>query len=317
MNKQREVIYKERDKILAGDDLRDTVLGMVTKELGQIAAAYATSNYSEEWDLENMARAIATVLPVNIAHSDLAAQSRAALPGYLAEVAEDTYERMAEKWNAQAVTDGEPFGAAYGQSLVGMATKQPGDLLPQAERMLILSVIDRLWVEHLTILDDLREGIGLRAYGQRDPKVEYQNEAYKMFQELTANIQRNVARMFFHLGLAQDAARGRRPIGRAAHSPPPGPTGWRRSAWPCPRGPSCRKSRSAGAVRASATRTATAARSTKRRPWRRRRRRRLPTKSSRTSARRDRGHQSGPPGRGWSGCRREAYLASGSAGTWR
>jgi preprotein translocase SecA subunit len=203
MNKQREVIYAERDKILAAESLREAILDMVGKELQGIAAAYITSNYSEEWDSENMARAIGTVLPVAIPKNELTSRSKAELPAFLGEVAEHSYDSMASQWNSQSVAEGEPFGLAYGKGMLGMTTRRPGDLITQAQRLLMLSVIDRLWVEHLTILDDLREGIGLRAYGQRDPKVEYQNEAFRMFQDLTANIQRNVARMYFHLGLAR------------------------------------------------------------------------------------------------------------------
>ena len=76
-------------------------------------------------------------------------------------------------------------------------------MCPQIEKILLLAVIDRLWVDHLTILDDLREGIGLRAYGQKDPLVEYKSEAYAMFQELTANIERQVARTVFHMSVVR------------------------------------------------------------------------------------------------------------------
>jgi preprotein translocase SecA subunit len=203
MNKQREVIYGERNKILAAETLRDNILDMIRKEMEQIVATYAVSNYSEEWDVDSMSRAIATVLPVTIPKSELTSRSRSELPAFLAQVAESSYEDMAARWNAVPIAEGEPFGLAYGQGLLGMTTRRQGDIMPQVERLLLLAVIDRLWVDHLTILDDLREGIGLRAYGQRDPKIEYQNEAYRMFQELTTNIQRNVARMFFHLGLAR------------------------------------------------------------------------------------------------------------------
>jgi preprotein translocase subunit SecA len=203
MNKQRQVIYSERRKILEAEDLRENVLSMVNKELTQIVSVYATSNFSEEWDLESMFRAVATVLPVAVPKQELAARSRTELPIFLADMAEQSYDHMAEQWNTAAVPIGESFGLAYGKNLLGMTAKLDGDIMLQVGRMLLLSVIDRLWVDHLTILDDLREGIGLRAYGQRDPKIEYQNEAYRMFQELTANIERNAARMFFHLGLAR------------------------------------------------------------------------------------------------------------------
>ncbi len=80
---------------------------------------------------------------------------------------------MEAQFNTIPVTDDEVFGITFGQELLGAAKKKPGPLVPQIECILLLATIDHLWVEHLTILDDLREGIGLRAYGQKDPLVEY------------------------------------------------------------------------------------------------------------------------------------------------
>jgi preprotein translocase subunit SecA len=80
-----------------------------------------------------------------------------------------------------------------------------------AERFVMLNVIDRLWIQHLTALDELREGIGLRAYGQRDPLVEYKSEAFKMFQSLEASIQSEVAATIFRLTLRRPEAEPARP----------------------------------------------------------------------------------------------------------
>jgi preprotein translocase subunit SecA len=76
--------------------------------------------------------------------------------------------------------------------------KRLGDLMPQLERLVLLRVVDTLWIRHLTALDELRQGVGLRAYGQRDPLVEFKTEAYAMFQSLLANIRHDVARTIYH-----------------------------------------------------------------------------------------------------------------------
>ena len=234
MNTQRNVIYSERRKVLEAESLRETILGMVNAELKTIVAQYAVSNYSEEWDLDGFLRALRAILPMTITEKELASSARSELGTILENAAAAVYDEMTGRFNALTIADGEIFGITFGQSLLGAAKKKPGPLMLQIEKILLLSVIDRLWVEHLTILDDLREGIGLRAYGQKDPLVEYKNEAYGMFQELTVNIQRSVARTIFHLGVVragpQAAQRqimtnkdeaGREPVRRTAVGVPP------------------------------------------------------------------------------------------------
>ncbi len=203
MNKQREVIYGERRKVLSSETLRDTILHMVNSELTIVVNRYAISNYSEEWDLEGFQRALRAIMPLSLTASDLAAAARSELPALLSDEASHLYDQAEARYNSLSVPDGDGFALLYGQTVLGWALKKPGPLMPQIEKVLLLSTIDRLWVEHLTILDDLREGIGLRAYGQKDPLVEYKNEAYAMFQELTASIQRQVARTVFHLVVAR------------------------------------------------------------------------------------------------------------------
>lgn len=203
MNTQRNVIYGERLKVLESESLRETILGMVSKDLQRIVDRFAVSNYSEEWDIDGFLRALRAILPVQVTEKELAATSRSELPAVLANEAAAVYDEMTSKFAAIPVSDGEVFGIVFGQQLLGATKKKPADLVPQIEKMLMLATIDHLWVEHLTILDDLREGIGLRAYGQKDPLVEYKNEAYGMFQELTSSIERQIARTIFHLGVVR------------------------------------------------------------------------------------------------------------------
>jgi preprotein translocase subunit SecA len=234
MNTQRNVIYGERRKVLESDSLRETILDMVNQELQRIIDRYATSNYSEEWDIDGFQRALRAILPSYITENELRSWGRAELPAILAQKAEEEYDALLKRLDAKAIGDGDVYGLTYGQSLIAASTKKPGPLSAEVARILLLATIDHLWVEHLTILDDLREGIGLRAYGQKDPLVEYKNEAYGMFQELTLNIQRAVARSVFHLDIIRAtpvAAQrqtitnkdegGREPIRKAAVGVPP------------------------------------------------------------------------------------------------
>jgi len=203
MNKQREVIYGERRKALASTNLRETIVDMVKKQIDHTIALYCTSTYSDEWDIDALVRALRTLLPTPITPKEIASLSRQELPPKLYNLVEDLYDDLTTRINALDIPQGEIFGVLYGQTILGAAVRKPGDLMPQVEKIILLSTIDRLWVEHLTILDDLREGIGLRAYGQKDPLVEYKNEAYQMFQELVTNIQRNIARTIFHLDIVR------------------------------------------------------------------------------------------------------------------
>jgi preprotein translocase subunit SecA len=234
MNTQRTVIYGERIKVLESDDLRASILDMVGKELDRVVNRFAASNYSEEWDMDGLMRGLRAILPTKISEKDLAATARTELLPRLREEAEAAFAEMETQFNAIPIGDGEVFGITFGQQLLGATKKKPGPIMPQIERILLLGTIDHLWVEHLTILDDLREGIGLRAFGQKDPLVEYKNEAYGMFQELTGGIERTVARTAFHVGVVRAGPQatqrqistnkdesGREPVRKTAVGVPP------------------------------------------------------------------------------------------------
>ena len=174
MNKHREVIYGERKKILSRDNLKDVVLGMVHSELAETVGAYTSAPDADDWDLEGLAQALRAILPLppQFGVGDLQGFTREELTERLQGLADGMYDEK-----EQAL----------------------GEDMRKLERLVMLHVINRLWVEHLTAIDDLREGIGLRAYGQRDPLVEYKAEAYNMFQALQANIRREIAQAIFHV----------------------------------------------------------------------------------------------------------------------
>ena len=179
MNTQRHVIYAERRKILEGRDLREDAVEMVTDALQATVSQYVSAEvFSEEWDLEGMLGALSNVFPIKLRVGDL-------------EGIDDPEEVM-EKVLGEAM-------AAYEEKeeLLG------ADTMRQLERMVLLSIIDTKWREHLYEMDYLEEGIHLRAYGQRDPLVEYQREAYSMFQEMMGGIRDDFVRYIYHVELVR------------------------------------------------------------------------------------------------------------------
>ncbi len=182
MNKQREVIYAQRKRILGEENLKPIILEMIDEEVQGMVEVYAPGPTAEEWDTEGLARGVAQLLPnVDVSPDDLGRYSRQELGEALLDLAHDAYDAKE--------TDLGP------------------DMMRQLERLVMLHVVDRLWVEHLTGIDDLREGIGLRAYGQKDPLVEYKSEAYRLFQELLGSIRHDIAHVVFQATFVREAAR--------------------------------------------------------------------------------------------------------------
>jgi preprotein translocase subunit SecA len=177
MNKQREVIYGERDKVLRNENLRGIVREMIDKELTRLVDAYTAAEHAEDWDLEGLARAALQVMPLppETSLDAWANLSRDELHEELEGLAEEAYTLKEERLGV--------------------------DQMRQVERAVMLHTIDRLWIDHLTAMDELREGIGLRAYGQRDPLVEYKNEAYNQFQALLEGIQSEIVHTIYKVEL--------------------------------------------------------------------------------------------------------------------
>jgi preprotein translocase subunit SecA len=175
MNKQREVIYGERDKVLRNENLRDNVLEMVFKTLDTLIENHTGAEHAEDWDLEGLARAVAQIVPLPDDGSvdQWGNLSQQELRDELHAIAEEAYQAREAALGVEAMR--------------------------QIERAVMLHVIDRLWIDHLTAMDELREGIGLRAYGQRDPLVEYKNEAYNQFQSLLNAVQDEIVHAVYRV----------------------------------------------------------------------------------------------------------------------
>ncbi|MBC7294460.1 MAG: preprotein translocase subunit SecA, partial [Thermoleophilia bacterium] len=181
MNKQREVIYGQRQRILSGEDLREDVLAIIERILrNQVAQFTSVSRYPEDWDLEELLTTLRTFFPTTLTVESL---------GDLSELDAET---LADRVVEDALRIYEAKEARFG-----------AEAMRELERWVLLRTIDAKWRDHLYEMDYLREGIGLRALAQRDPLVEYKNEGYKMFQEMMEAIQEDFVRYLYHLEIVQ------------------------------------------------------------------------------------------------------------------
>ncbi|MGJ9413442.1 preprotein translocase subunit SecA [Aeromicrobium sp. CF4.19] len=179
MSRQREVIYAERRRVLEGENLQDWVRSMVS----ETAAAYvvgATEGFSETWDLDKLWTALGTLYPTSLTIEAVDAEvgSREGL----------TRAKLTEMVVEDAL-------AAYDRREADLGAP----VMRELERKVLLSVLDRKWREHLYEMDYLREGIGLRAYSQRDPLVEYQREGYDLFTAMMDGIAEESVGFLFNL----------------------------------------------------------------------------------------------------------------------
>jgi preprotein translocase subunit SecA len=184
MNRQREVIYAERRAVLEGADLHEQVRTMIDDVVNGYVTA-ATQGFPEEWDLETLWTALKTLYPVSVSLSTLEdeAGGREGL----------TREELVEVIQADAQAAYDRREANFGD-----------EVMRELERRVVLSVLDRKWREHLYEMDYLREGIGLRAYSQRDPLVEYQREGFDMFSAMMDAIKEESVGFLFNLEVQVD-----------------------------------------------------------------------------------------------------------------
>ncbi len=182
MNKQRQIVYQERRKVLEGADARGNILGYVKDIITKGVEVHCESRHPENWDLEALVRYLSAYLPIE-AGSQIPEQAlqkgREGLVEHLAAAAAEAYDKKVEEIGA--------------------------DLMPLVERDVMLRTIDWQWMEYLTQMEHFREGIGLRAYGQRDPLMEYKNEAFEMFSELTDRIQGSIVARIFRVQVQRNA----------------------------------------------------------------------------------------------------------------
>ncbi|MCD8348359.1 MAG: preprotein translocase subunit SecA [Lachnospiraceae bacterium] len=183
-NEQREIIYEERRRVLDGESMRDSIMKMVSDIINNAVDRSCTDNDQENWDLNELNSILQPIIPFQ----PVTAESVSRLSGKdeLKKSLNDEAEKLYEA-KEQEVGDNEKFR--------------------EMERVILLRVIDRKWMDHIDDMDQLRQGIGLQAYGQRDPKVEYKMSAYEMFDEMTAGIQQDTVRLLYHIKVEQKVER--------------------------------------------------------------------------------------------------------------
>jgi preprotein translocase subunit SecA len=172
MNRHREVVYGDRKKIVAGIDVHQKMMELIEGEVESIVGQNAPEKAEPDYE-QILTQYKALVLPSGLTLEEIEGLGKEELVDELLDDAHIAYEKVQERF--------------------------PSDTMHKVERQVLLMVIDKLWVEHLTTMDDLRGGVGLQAYGQKDPLVVYKTEGYRLFNLLLENIQHDAVRSIFRV----------------------------------------------------------------------------------------------------------------------
>jgi len=183
LNRQREIIYKRRKRILRGvassekyKNLKEEIIDAVGREIHNVVMFHTSTEDSQKWDKKEIIENMMTIFPENLKNKIekiKGLSNRESINNYLIEIIPEAYKKREKE--------------------VGEETQR------MVERALILRSIDNLWVEHLTTLDELRTGIGLRGYGQKDPLTEYKREAFNLFENLIENVYKEVVHLILKI----------------------------------------------------------------------------------------------------------------------
>ena len=183
-NEQREIIYKERRQVLDGENMRDAIYNMIQDTVDSyVDMCFSDDVDSEEWDLNEFNGAISPIIPLKpLTPESVKGKRRNDIKHELKEEAVKLYETKEAEFP-------EP------------------EQLRELERVVLLKSIDSKWMDHIDDMEILRQGIGLAAYGQRDPVVEYKMNAFDMFNEMINSIQEDTLRMLYHVHVEQKIER--------------------------------------------------------------------------------------------------------------
>lgn len=184
LNRQREAIYKDRGRILHGDDLKEQISGFVDEVLTTIIDARVSEGHAEDWDFDELWSALKQVYPISITVDDLAEDA--------GDRTKITRDQIVKEVLADAHLIYDEREKSVGE-----------ESMREIERRVMLSVIGERWPEHLYEMEYLKEGIGLRAMAQRDPLVEYQREGYDMYQAMLGAIREETVTYLFNLDLSK------------------------------------------------------------------------------------------------------------------
>jgi len=179
METQRKVIYGERKKILEGEDLKSSVISLMNDCLLEMAEAYIPKNRKDLWNIEGFISEVKDIFDIDVSAD---------------EIKESSYDEIVNLCRDRIVSHYDEKEERLGS-----------DLMRQAERFIMLRALDNHWIEHLENMDSLKEGIGLRAYGQREPLIEYKREAYEMFQYMLSSMRRDISRFLMKLEIKTES----------------------------------------------------------------------------------------------------------------
>ncbi len=182
MNRQREIIYDQRRRVLEGEDLQSQIRDMLNRLIDRVVGPYtAVSQYPENWDFEGMFEYLHHVF----------------LPKGYVTITKDQMEDL----TVESLTDLLKKAANDLYDLKEKDIEDKGGNMRDVERFVLLRVVDQKWMDHIDAMDRLRQGVGLRAYGQRDPVVEYRIESFEMFDEMVDAIQEEAIGMIFRISV--------------------------------------------------------------------------------------------------------------------
>ena len=185
-NEQREVIYKERRRVLDGESMRDTIYKMITDEVENcVNSVIPEDGSAEDWDVQELNNVLLPIIPLK----------RIQLDDEMLK--HGTREDLAQKLKEEAVKVYEAKEAEFPDP----------DQIREVERIILLRVIDNKWMDHIDDMDQLREGIGLQAYGQRDPLVEYKFAGFDMFNAMIDSITEETVKALTHIKIEQKVER--------------------------------------------------------------------------------------------------------------
>ena len=182
-NEQREIIYEERRRVLDGESMRDNIYSMITDIVeAKVDMSIGEDQHKEDWNFEELNQLLLPIIPLEPITAEVEAKSKNELKQLLKEKAVKMYE-------AKEAEFPEP------------------EQLRELERVILLKVIDRKWMDHIDDMDQLRQGIGLQAYGQRDPLVEFRISGFDMFDAMTQNIKEDTVKLLMHVHVEEKIER--------------------------------------------------------------------------------------------------------------
>lgn len=180
-NEQREIIYNERRRVLDGENMRDSILKMIADTVDNtVDMCISDDQGTEEWDIRELESLLTPIIPMKVTVQENMKKNE-----------------LKQSLKEQAVKLYESKEAEFPEA----------EQIRELERVLLLKVIDRKWMDHIDDMDQLRQGIGLQAYGQRDPLVEFKMSGYEMFDAMSAAIQEDTLRLLYHVRIEQKVER--------------------------------------------------------------------------------------------------------------